>query len=85
MDNTNIIHNLEDIQARKAQLHETIGKQGEKVTALWHDLVTVKQTNDRGEMLSGLLSKGVMAFDVVLMITKLYRRYGSLFKRKKRR
>ena len=85
MTKTTIVSNLEDIQLKKQELQTSISQSGEKVSALWRDLTTVKPTNDMGEWVSGFISKGIMAFDVALVITKLYRRYGTLFKRKKKR
>lgn len=85
MTKTTIVRNLEDIQLRKDELQASLTQSREKVSGLWHDLTTVKPTNDKGEMVSGIISKGIMAFDMALVITKLYRRYGTLFKRKKKR
>lgn len=85
MTKTTIVRNLEDIQLKKEELKTSIDQCGEKVSGLWRELTTVKPTNDKGEMVSGIISKGIMAFDMALVITKLYRRYGTLFKRKKKR
>lgn len=85
MTQTTPIRNLTDIQLRKEQLRTTIDQSGEKVATLWHDLTTVKPSADKGEMVTGIISKGIMAFDVAMVATKLYRRYGSLFKKKKKR
>lgn len=85
MTKTTIVRNLEDIQLKKEELKTSIDQCGEKVYGLWRELTTVKPTNDKGEMVSGIISKGIMAFDMALVITKLYRRYGTLFKRKKKR
>lgn len=43
------------------------------------------QREIKGEMVAGIISKGIMAFDAVMVVSKLYRRYGKLFKKKRRR
>ena len=77
--------NIEEIQLRKEETLTAIQQSKEKIAVLWSDLTTVKKLNDRGEMVAGMVSKGIMAFDAVMVVSKLYRRYGSLFKKKKRR
>lgn len=77
--------NIEEIQLRKEETLTAIQQSKEKIAVLWSDLTTVKISNDRGEMIAGIISKGIMAFDAVMVVSKLYRRYGSLFKKKKRR
>ena len=76
--------NIEEIQLRKEETLTAIQQSKEKIAVLWSDLTTVKKSNDRGEMVAGIISKGIMAFDAVMVVSKLYRRYGSLFKKKKR-
>ena len=77
--------NIEEIQLRKEETLTAIQQSKEKIAVLWSDLTTVKKSNYRGEMVAGIISKGIMAFDAVMVVSKLYRRYGSLFKKKKRR
>ena len=38
----------------------------------------------KGEMVAGVISKSIMAFDAVMVVSKLYRRYGKFFKKKRR-
>ena len=44
MTKTTIVSNLEDIQLKKQELQTSISQSGEKVSALWRDLTTVKPT-----------------------------------------
>lgn len=85
MNTTNTFHSIEDIQNKKEELKNSLNQRGDAIAALWHDLTTVKKSDDKGEMVVGIVSKGIMAFDTFMTISKLYRRYGGLFKRKKRR
>lgn len=77
--------NIEDIQLKKEEMLTAIQQRKEKIALLWSDLTTVKKSNDKGEMVAGIISKGIMAFDAMMVVSKIYRRYGNLFKNKKRR
>lgn len=77
--------NIEDIQLKKEEMLTAIQQRKEKIALLWSDLTTVKKSNDKGEMVAGIISKGIMAFDAMMVVSKIYRRYGNLFKKKKRR
>lgn len=85
MNTTNTFHSIEDIQTKKEELKKKLHTRSDVISSLWQDLTTVKKTDDKGELVVGMVSKGIMAFDAFLTISKLYRRYGGLFKRKKRR
>lgn len=76
---------IEDIQLKKEEMLTAIQQRKEKIALLWSDLTTVKKSNDKGEMVAGIISKGIMAFDAMMVVSKIYRRYGNLFKNKKRR
>lgn len=80
----NTYRNIEDIQLRKEELRTSIDQRSEIIANLWSDLTTVKRSGDKGEMVAGVISKSIMAFDAVMVVSKLYRRYGKLFKKKRR-
>lgn len=81
---TNTFRNIEDVQLKKEELRVAIEQHKDNISALWGELTTVKKSNDKGELVSGIISKGIMAFDAVMVVSKLYRRYGNLFKKKRR-
>ena len=76
----NTYRNIEDIQLRKEELRTSIDQRSEIIANLWSDLTTVKRSGDKGEMVAGVISKSIMAFDAVMVVSKLYRRYGKVFK-----
>lgn len=80
----NTYRNIEDIQLRKEELRTSIDQRSEIIANLWSDLTTVKRSGDKGEMVAGVISKSIMAFDAVMVVSKLYRRYGNFFKKKRR-
>ena len=80
----NTYRNIEDIQLRKEELRTSIDQRSEIIANLWSDLTTVKRSGDKGEMVAGVISKSIMAFDAVMVVSKLSRRYGKFFKKKRR-
>ena len=80
----NTYRNIEDIQLRKEELRTSIDQRSEIIANLWSDLTTVKRSGDKGEMVAGVISKSIMAFDAVMVVSKLYSRYGKFFKKKRR-
>ena len=80
----NTYRNIEDIQLRKEELRTSIDQRSEIIANLWSDLTTVKRSGDKGEMVAGVISKSIMAFDAVMVVSKLYRRYRKFFKKKRR-
>ena len=80
----NTYRNIEDIQLRKEELRTSIDQRSEIIANLWSDLTTVKRSGDKGEMVAGVISKSIMAFDAVMVVSKLYRRHGKFFKKKRR-
>ena len=80
----NTYRNIEDIQLRKEELRTSIDQRSEIIANLWSDLTTVKRSGDKGEMVAGVISKSIMAFDAVMVVSKLSPRYGKFFKKKRR-
>lgn len=76
---------LEEIQLRKDELQAGIQQQNEQISTLWHDLTTPQESNSKGELLANLVANSVTAIDGFLLVRKLMKTYGSLFKRKKRK
>lgn len=81
----NTFHNIEDVQLKKEELRSAIEQRSDTIATLWSELTTVKKSDDKGEIVAGVISKGIMAFDAFMLFSKLYRRYGNLFKKKRRR
>ncbi|MGN0281504.1 MAG: hypothetical protein ACI4B3_04285 [Prevotella sp.] len=82
---TNTIRNIEDVLLKKEELRNEIDKRSDIIANLWGELTTVKKSDDKGEFIANVISKGIMTFDAVMVISKLYRRYGNIFSKKKRR
>lgn len=76
---------LEEIQQRKDELQAGIQQQNEHIGTLWHELTTPQESNSKGELIANLVANSVTAIDGFLLVRKLMKTYGSLFKRKKHR
>ena len=77
--------NLEDIQLRKAELKAAIQEDGEKLSLIWHELIAPQESGSKGEMIASLVSNSITAIDGFLLVRKLIKGYGFLFKRKSRK
>mgnify|MGYP006936046751 FL=1 len=84
---TNEFRTLAKIRERKEELLEEIQKDSEKVSEIWHDTFVKRDEVSKGDFIASLIGNGFMAFDAFLLARKLFKGYGYLFgkgKRKKR-
>ena len=79
---------IEEIQARKQELHAEIQKKEEAIAATWDSLWQPAKANTKGEMVTHIIANSITAVDAFLTMRKLVSRYGYLFgigrKKKKR-
>lgn len=81
-------NSLDDIARCKAEILEKRQEKGERIEKLWEKISAPQQPSSRGEMITGIISKGIVAFDTFLLVRKLSRQYGSffsIFKKKKKK
>jgi len=83
--NRYIFNTLEDIQTRKNELQTEIHQTNEQIGILWNDLFAQKKDNTKGEMITGIISKSITAFDAFILMRKLFAQYGHIFRRKRKR
>ncbi len=76
---------LEDIQLRKNELKSNIQLSEEKVSTLWHDLVTPPKASSKGELFANLVTNSVTAIDAFLVVRKLMKSYSYLFGKRKKK
>ena len=76
-------HSLEEIQQRKEELAADIQKDNDKFGTLWNGLFTPREATTKGEWVSGLIANSITAIDAFLVVRKLMKNYGHLFRRKK--
>ena len=82
------MNTLEEIRARKEELHAEIQKKEEVIASTWESLWEPQKANTKGEMVTHLIANSITAIDAFLTMRKLISRYGQLFgvgrKKKKR-
>ena len=76
-------HTLEEIQKRKDELQADIRQESSQIGTLWHSLFDPKKASSKGELVANLLANSITAIDGFLLVRKLIKNYGFLFKRKK--
>ena len=84
MATTTTFKTLEDLQQRKEELHAAIHEEGQQASKLWHGLADPKPASTKGELVANLIANSITAIDAFLLVRKLMKTYGSLFRRKKR-
>lgn len=81
------MNTLEEIRARKQELHAEIEKKEETIASTWNSLWEPAKANTKGEMVTHIIANSITAVDAFLTMRKLISRYGYLFKvgKKKKR
>ena len=71
-------HSIEEIQMRKEQLDEVIELENEEIKQLWGKLMEKEEDLSRSEQILKYVKYGFMAYDGVMMLTKLKSKYGRI-------
>lgn len=69
---------LEEICLHKEELADALQEDSSKIQTLWNKVFYTNEDASRGEQIASLVSKGFMAFDVIMTIRKLMNTYGFL-------
>ena len=78
-------HTLEEIQLRKEELQADIQKEGDQIGLLWRTLFAPQKASSKGELVAHLVTNSITAIDGFLLVRKLFKSYGHLFGKKKRK
>ena len=73
------MNTLEEIRARKEELHAEIQKKEEVIASTWESLWEPQKANTKGEMVNQLMANSVTAIAPFLTMRRLISRYGHLF------
>lgn len=71
---------LKDITAHKNEIGSNIAESKKKIVTLWDLLSTPEPTNNRGELISSLISNSITALDAFMLVRKLTKRFGRIFR-----
>lgn len=82
---SNSFSTLDEIVERKDALLEEIQRDEEKVASLWSQTFLKRDETSKGDYIASLVSNGFMAFDAFLLVRKLFKGYGFLFGKGKRK
>ena len=74
---------LDEIRLRKEEIAEELERDNSQFTTLWNRTFIKREGNTKGEYIAGLITNSITAIDAFLLIRKLMKGYGGLFRRKK--
>jgi len=77
------INTLEEIRLRKEQLSAEIQKENEHFSQLWNSLYVKKGESTKTEWVASIIANSMTAIDAFLLIRKLMKSYGHIFKKRK--
>ena len=75
---------LDEIRLRKEEIAEELERDNTQFTTLWNRTFIKREGNTKGEYIAGLITNSITAIDAFLLIRKLMKGYGGLFRKKKR-
>lgn len=81
----NSFSTLDEIRERKDALLDEIQQDENKVVSLWNQTFLKREETSKGDYIAGLVSNGFMAVDAFLLARKLFKGYGFLFGKGKRK
>ncbi len=76
---------LSALRIRKHELEKEFEKDEEKMKELWADLFEEEKTDNMSDRVSSMVKMGIGAFDGVMLCWKLYKKYGSVFRKWKKK
>lgn len=82
---SNDFSTLDEIRERKDALLDEIQRDEDKVASLWNQTFLKRDETSKGDYIASLVSNGFMAFDAFLLARKLFKGYGFLFGKGKRK
>jgi hypothetical protein len=74
---------LDEIRLRKEEITEELERDNTQFTTLWNRTFIKREGNTKGEYIAGLITNSITAIDAFLLIRKLMKGYGGLFRKKK--
>ena len=81
-------NSLDDIARGKAVMMEKRQQQIERIRELWAKNIAIDTQGTRVDMINNIINKGVIAFDAFILMRKLtkhYKSFTAIFRRKKKK
>lgn len=82
---SNHYRTLEEIRQRKDEIAEELQNDNMRFTTLWNKTFIKREGSTKGEYIAGLITNSITAVDAFLLIRKLMKSYGGLFRKTKKR
>jgi len=79
----NTFNSLDELQSRKAEIRRLIKEKNVIIRRHWKELSSPAQTNDKGEIISKIISNGLAIYDGFMLARKLIKAYEDLFRSNK--
>ena len=71
---------LDEIRQRKDELLNELQQDNTLFTTLWNQVFLKRENNSKSDYIAGLVTNGIVAFDTFMLVRKLMKNYGSLFR-----
>ena len=68
---------LDDIRARKDQLRKELRSENQSMKTQWNSLFHKEESNLPSHRFANIMSTGVSVFDGLILVWKLYNKYGN--------
>ena len=76
---------LSALRIRKHEIEQECKKDEERMRELWADLFQEEQPDNMSDRISFMVKTGIGAFDGVMLCWKLYKKYGNIFRKWKKK
>lgn len=76
---------LSALRIRKQEIAKECKKDEEHMKELWADLFEEEQPDNMSDRISSMVKTGIGAFDAVMLCWKLYKKYGNIFRKWKKK
>ena len=82
---TPVYQTLDDIRQRKEKIYEELQLDSQQFSTLWGQVFKSRKDTPRSEFIGSVVANSVTAVDLFLLVRKLMKTYGKVFKKSKRK
>ena len=76
---------LSALRIRKHEITKECKEDEARMKELWADLFEEEKSDNMGDRISSMVKMGVGAFDGAMLFWKLYKKYGNIFRKWKKK
>ena len=82
---TPVYQTLDDIRQRKEKIYKELQHDSQQFSTLWGQVFKSRKDTPRSEFIGSVVANSVTAVDLFLLVRKLMKTYGKVFKKSKRK